>query len=959
VAGDPYRYYRVEAREILDALGQGALELERGSVAPERVSDLLRLAHTLKVTSRVVNQAEIAALAHEVEEKLAPHRDAGAVPLARAREILRLARDMEALLAALAPPQARTAGDQGQPVKEPIVAIRVDVEDADAVLRVLSEQGAHVAVLRREVSSLDAVRRLAASLADEISPRRGVASDGRPGRARTAAEDLRGELARLQRGLSAAVDQAERDHSEARAGAERLRLVPTGTLFTPLERAARDAAVALQTADCVLLDTCLAGLSGYDTARRIRASSERRNLPIIMMLSALDESRALIEALNSGADDFVNKSSGFEVVGARVRAHLRRRQVEEENRLGREQSLRQEAAGRLLTAAEEEKERLSSLISSIADEIWFADTQRRFTLLNPAALGEFQLGNEAVEIEKLAASLGVFRPDGSPRPIEEAPPLRALGGEVVRNSEEIIRTPAHGELRFRQVSSSPVKDVDGHIVGSISVVRDVTEKKRDEERIRRRNAVLAGIAQIFRNTLSAKTEEELGSACLAVAEGVTQSNGAFLGEINCQTGRMDDVSISDLGWEACRMSDRSGHDRRLRVGLEVHGLYGRVLEDGKGFFTNDPSSHPDRIGTPPGHLPLKSFLGVPLLRDGETVGMVGLCNREGGYGPEELEIAEAIAPAIVQAFLSKRAQEALREREERLAVTLRSIGDAVIATDVAGRVTVFNRVAEELTGWKSEEALDRDLHEVFQIINEDTRQPTENPVRRVLDEGAVVGLGNHTALLARDGTERPIADSAAPIRDASGGITGVVLVFRDQTRERRAEQALRQADRRKDEFLGMLSHELRNPLAPISNSLYVLEHAPPGSERALEAQRIIRRQTEHLTRLVDDLLDVTRIARGKIEIHQARVDVREVVRGACHDHEVLFQDRGLALRVEISESEWIDADETRITQVIGNLLQNAARFSRPAGTVTVSVDTADGQHGSACVTTGSASPPNS
>ncbi|HET6439213.1 MAG TPA: PAS domain S-box protein, partial [Anaeromyxobacter sp.] len=144
----------------------------------------------------------------------------------------------------------------------------------------------------------------------------------------------------------------------------------------------------------------------------------------------------------------------------------------------------------------------------------------------------------------------------------------------------------------------------------------------------------------------------------------------------------------------------------------------------------------------------------------------------------------------------KRAEEGLAAERERLAVTLQSIGDAVIATDREARVTVFNDVAQRLTGWSAGEAIGRPLSEVFRIVSEDTRQPVENPVERVLREGAIIGLANHTALVARDGTERPIADSGAPIRGADGTVRGVVLVFRDQTEERRAEAELRSSEAR-------------------------------------------------------------------------------------------------------------------------------------------------------------------
>ncbi len=141
-----------------------------------------------------------------------------------------------------------------------------------------------------------------------------------------------------------------------------------------------------------------------------------------------------------------------------------------------------------------------------------------------------------------------------------------------------------------------------------------------------------------------------------------------------------------------------------------------------------------------------------------------------------------------------RAQRSVEEADaerERLSVTLASIGDGVITTDSAGRVTLVNPVAETLTGWRTDEARGRPIAEVFHIINEETRKTVENPVDRALSDGTIVGLANHTLLIARDGTERPIDDSAAPIRDDLGRIIGVVLVFRDVTERRQAEVEIR------------------------------------------------------------------------------------------------------------------------------------------------------------------------
>ena len=141
-----------------------------------------------------------------------------------------------------------------------------------------------------------------------------------------------------------------------------------------------------------------------------------------------------------------------------------------------------------------------------------------------------------------------------------------------------------------------------------------------------------------------------------------------------------------------------------------------------------------------------------------------------------------------------KAETALLESEERFRTTLYSIGDGVITTDAFGKVQLMNTIAEKLTGWSQNEAEGRTLEEVFPIINEDTRQPVEAPVRKVIREGAMVGLANHTVLVGKSGVECPIADSAAPIRNEKGEIIGVVLVFRDQTREREAERTLQESE---------------------------------------------------------------------------------------------------------------------------------------------------------------------
>ncbi|MCP4601452.1 MAG: HAMP domain-containing protein, partial [Proteobacteria bacterium] len=148
----------------------------------------------------------------------------------------------------------------------------------------------------------------------------------------------------------------------------------------------------------------------------------------------------------------------------------------------------------------------------------------------------------------------------------------------------------------------------------------------------------------------------------------------------------------------------------------------------------------------------------------------------------------------------KQAEAALRESEENLSITLNSIGDAVIATDTEGRVTRMNPIAEKLTGWSLSEAEGRPVIEIFNIINEKTRQGVESPVEKVMREGVIVGLANHTVLISKNSIEHPIADSAAPIRNDKGEIVGVVLVFRDVTEKRDTEKALKEYSERLEEM---------------------------------------------------------------------------------------------------------------------------------------------------------------
>ncbi|HEX7515728.1 MAG TPA: CHASE3 domain-containing protein [Chthoniobacterales bacterium] len=296
------------------------------------------------------------------------------------------------------------------------------------------------------------------------------------------------------------------------------------------------------------------------------------------------------------------------------------------------------------------------------------------------------------------------------------------------------------------------------------------------------------------------------------------------------------------------------------------------------------------------------------------------------------------------ALAEKQAErEEVARQKDLLAVTLSSIGDCVIVTDAAGRITFMNAVAEDLTGWKLKDAVGRRAGEVFRIINEDTRAAVESPVDKVLQYGGIVGLANHTLLIRKDGTEVPIDDSGAPIRAADGAARGVVLVFRDFSAHKETERALREAkeaaemaNAAKDHFLAMLSHELRTPLSPVLATLNLWEvsdELPSGMKSDVQ---MLRRSVELEARIIDDLLDLTRIAKGMLSFTRETIDAHDLIEflvSLCHSE---VHDKRLGLSVDLeAERHYLYTDAGRLQQILWNVIKNAAKFTEPGGEVRI------------------------
>lgn len=251
MAKDPYKYFRIEARELLDALSQGALELDKGA-APETIAGrLLRLAHTLKGAARVVHETEIAELAHAVEDLLAPHREARTpVPHGQVNALLRLLDTLKSRAAVLGAAEEPRADSPAAPARDaPVEAMRIAFDEVDALRESLAEAEVQLTDLRKVVAVAERVRRLAGGLLDPARMGRGPGSDGLgpvAARSRLLADELTSDLDALRRALAAGLDRTEKELDQARDRANQLRLLPATTIFASLERAARDAAESLQ-----------------------------------------------------------------------------------------------------------------------------------------------------------------------------------------------------------------------------------------------------------------------------------------------------------------------------------------------------------------------------------------------------------------------------------------------------------------------------------------------------------------------------------------------------------------------------------------------------------------------------------------------------------------------------------------------------------------------------------------
>ncbi len=289
----------------------------------------------------------------------------------------------------------------------------------------------------------------------------------------------------------------------------------------------------------------------------------------------------------------------------------------------------------------------------------------------------------------------------------------------------------------------------------------------------------------------------------------------------------------------------------------------------------------------------------------------------------------------------KRIEVALRESEERFRLLVEGAKDhAIFLLAPDGSVATWNSGAERLKGWTAEEIVGRHFS-CFYTQEDAAAGKPRRLLERATEGGSVEDEGWR---VHRDGSRFWASVVITALHDERGRLRGFGKIVRDFTERKRMEEELKNVDRRKSEFLSVLSHELRNPLAPIRNSVYILRRTAPNGEQAGRALAVVERQVQQLARLTDDLLDVTRISRGKIRLHREQSDLKALASRAAEDYRQLFVNAGVDLELYTDgEPAYVNADPARLTQMVGNLLHNAVKFTPKGGRATLSVErTPDG-----------------
>jgi two-component system CheB/CheR fusion protein len=620
--------------------------------------------------------------------------------------------------------------------------------------------------------------------------------------------------------------------------------------------------------------------------------------------------------------------------------------------------LAEEAVRESEESARQRAEELQTLMDMLPSAVWVAHDPECRVITGNRAAGRFY---EAEAEDNVSAGLATggeqdttrrfYGSDGSELSPEELPmQVAAATGRDVTNSELTVLRPS-GRTMTMLGNATPLFSTDRRVRGCIGAFLDITERKQSEEALRQSQQLLReaetlsramnSIHQIVHATLDF---DEMTRAAISEAAAALGADSAALSLREADGWRVS--SAQGLPSEAVgsRMNDDEGRHAVLAITTKQPVVVSDAFSD-------------DRVNRE--HMKkwcVRSVLVVPLVAGDAAIGVAVFKYQRSTFVFREAHVvfASKLTAALSLALENAQLLASLRQREHRLRNSELRLGEAQRIAHIGS--WEWNTKTGELL-WSPElysiygvdsKTFAPTMSSFAEFIHPEDRERVAQVVEAMVSGGP--RLSFDFRILAADGATRTlnVIGEVAEL-DEEGKPTLVVGVNQDITERKRAEEALRdanerlaEADRRKNEFLGVLSHELRNPLTPIRNSLYILDRATPGGEQSRRAHSVIDRQVGHLAHLVDDLLDVTRITRGKIRLQPTRVDLVDLVRRTVEDHRSLLEEHEVAVELP-SEAIWIDGDPTRLAQVLGNLLGNAAKFTPKDGKVAVSLTQAEGR----------------
>jgi PAS domain S-box-containing protein len=624
----------------------------------------------------------------------------------------------------------------------------------------------------------------------------------------------------------------------------------------------------------------------------------------------------------------------------------------------------EEEIERAMRADRAEKEWLAAVLNSMNEEVYFTDRQGRYSYANPAAVSEFGYdGLEGADVRQLVSRLEVLRPDGTPRGVEEAPPLRALGGEMIRQEDQIVRIPRTGELRHRQVSSAPVRDMNGSIIGSVSVVRDVTEQKHAEELLRARDARSTALLR-----LGDKFRTLIAPADLAFA--AAEMLGETLRVSRCGYGTIDPIAETitvERDWNAPGIATIAGVLR-----FREYGTYIEELKRGQTVICTDARTDPRTRDSAAAleHIKARSFVNMPVT---EEVGVVALLylNHESArtWSDEELAFIREVAHRTRVAVERRRGEQALAAdlrytnllrhlavrsvAEDNIRVLYEAILDAAIeiTSADAGALQLFDDCTQTPRS-VAIRGLPQELTHHLEQVNAPSGPPSAVALAR--GERVMLNLSDPEVAVADDAS-RIYRDSglhsaqSTPLMSRSGRTLGMIstywrsphvlrerelrfldllarqatdLIDRTQVEEaiRESEQRLRAAaaereqllesersaraeaerlSRMKDEFLATLSHELRTPLHSILGWASLMRNRGVGSVDYARGLEIIERNARAQSEIIAELLEMTSVVAGKIQLEARPVDLSQVLTNATDAVRPAADAKGIRLRVTL------------------------------------------------------------